>query len=65
MTEVAPRAGSETTGIRPFRVDIPEAELTDLHRRIVATRLPEKETVADFSQGVPLATVQTGFKSVR
>jgi hypothetical protein len=29
-----------------------------LRRRIVATRLPEKETVADFSQGVPLATVQ-------
>jgi pimeloyl-ACP methyl ester carboxylesterase len=39
-------------------VNVPETELADLRRRIVATRLPEKETVADFSQGVPLATVQ-------
>ena len=44
--------------IRPFHVNVPEAELTELRRRIVATRLPEKETVADFSQGVPLVTVQ-------
>jgi pimeloyl-ACP methyl ester carboxylesterase len=44
--------------IRPFRVDIPEEELADLRRRITTARLPEKETVADMSQGVPLATVQ-------
>ncbi|MCS6288481.1 MAG: epoxide hydrolase [Nitrospira sp.] len=44
--------------IRPFHVDVPEAELTELRRRIVGSRLPERETVADFSQGVPLATVQ-------
>jgi pimeloyl-ACP methyl ester carboxylesterase len=44
--------------IRPFRVNVPEADLVDLRRRIAAARLPEKETVADFSQGVPLATVQ-------
>jgi pimeloyl-ACP methyl ester carboxylesterase len=49
---------SDTTAIRPFQVNIPEAELTDLRRRITAARLPDKETVADFSQGVPLATVQ-------
>jgi pimeloyl-ACP methyl ester carboxylesterase len=48
----------EATAIRPFQVNVPEAELTDLRRRIVATRLPERETVTDFSQGVPLATVQ-------
>jgi pimeloyl-ACP methyl ester carboxylesterase len=48
----------ETTDIRPFQVDIPETELTELRRRITAARLPEKETVGDFSQGVPLATVQ-------
>ena len=48
----------EATAIRPFQVNVPEAELTDLRRRISATRLPEKETVTDFSQGVPLATVQ-------
>src|SRR3989442_14387532 len=48
----------EATAIRPFQVNTPEAELTELRRRILATRFPEKETVADFSQGVPLATVQ-------
>jgi pimeloyl-ACP methyl ester carboxylesterase len=48
----------DSTDIRPFQVRIPEAELTDLRRRITATRLPERETVADFSQGVPLDTVQ-------
>jgi pimeloyl-ACP methyl ester carboxylesterase len=47
-----------TSEIRPFRVNIPESELTELRRRIVAARLPERETVADFSQGVPLATTQ-------
>ena len=41
-----------------FKWMFPEADLTELRRRIKATRLPEKETVADFSQGVPLATVQ-------
>jgi pimeloyl-ACP methyl ester carboxylesterase len=44
--------------IRPFQVDVPEAELTDLKRRIQATRWPERETVADESQGVQLATIQ-------
>ena len=44
--------------IRPFHVDIPEQELADLRRRIAATRWPEKETVADHSQGVPLAMTQ-------
>ena len=48
----------EATAIRPFHVNIPDAELTELRRRINATRLPEKETVADFSQGVPLGTVE-------
>ena len=40
------------SNIRPFSVNVPEAELTELRRRIVATRVPEKETVADFSQGI-------------
>jgi hypothetical protein len=44
--------------IRPFRVDIPESALTDLRRRLAATRLPEQETVDDYSQGVTLKTVQ-------
>jgi pimeloyl-ACP methyl ester carboxylesterase len=44
--------------IRPFSVNVPEAELTELRRRIVATKWPEKETVADFSQGIQLAFIQ-------
>jgi len=49
---------ADKTALRPFRVNVPEADLTDLRRRISAARLPEKETVSDFSQGVPLVTVQ-------
>lgn len=44
--------------IRPFRVDIPEAALSDLRQRLANARLPEQETVGDKSQGVPLKTVQ-------
>jgi pimeloyl-ACP methyl ester carboxylesterase len=44
--------------IRPFDVDISNEALDDLRRRIVATQWPERETVADQSQGVPLAMVQ-------
>ncbi|MET8331268.1 epoxide hydrolase [Streptomyces sp. NPDC005181] len=44
--------------IRPFRVRFPERDLVDLRRRIVSTRWPEHETVADQSQGVPLTTMQ-------
>ena len=46
------------TAIRPFTIEIPEAEVEDLRARIVATRLPDKETVDDSSQGVQLATMQ-------
>jgi pimeloyl-ACP methyl ester carboxylesterase len=46
------------TTIRPFTIEIPEAEVEDLHARIVATRLPDKETAEDSSQGVQLATMQ-------
>src|SRR5262245_24118933 len=49
---------TEREAIRRFRVDIPEAELAALRNRLAATRLPERETVSDNSQGVPLATVQ-------
>ena len=41
--------------IVPFRIEIAEAELADLRRRLRQTRWPEHETVADWSQGVPLA----------
>ncbi len=46
------------TAIRPFTIEIPEAELEELRGRILATRWPEKEPVADQSQGVQLATIQ-------
>src|SRR5438034_6728689 len=50
---------SHKSAIRPFQVtDVPEAELVELRRRINATRWPERETVADASQGVQLATTQ-------
>ena len=46
------------SAIRAFRVDIPDEALEDLRRRIEATNWPEKETVADQSQGVPLVMIQ-------
>ena len=41
--------------VRPFRIAVPDAALTDLRARLAATRWPERETVPDWSQGVPLA----------
>ena len=54
----ATRQAAEDASIRPFTVHVPEAKLQDLRRRIAATQWPEKETVADDSQGVPLALMQ-------
>jgi hypothetical protein len=54
-----PAAATTTTdAVRPFRVEFPEEQLSDLRRRIAATRWPDTETVADDSQGVRLATIQ-------
>jgi pimeloyl-ACP methyl ester carboxylesterase len=47
-----------TAAIRPYRVQFAEPELVELRRRVFATRWPDKETVADDSQGVPLAMMQ-------
>jgi pimeloyl-ACP methyl ester carboxylesterase len=49
---------STDESIRPFQFHASQADLDDLHRRILATKLPEKETVTDFSQGVPLVTIK-------
>src|SRR5262245_34339922 len=49
----------DVTAIRPFRVDIPDAALDDLRRRIAATRWPDEEVVGDQSQGVQLATIRS------
>src|SRR6185436_8525984 len=52
------RAVAEDKSIRPFRFEASEEQLTDLRRRIEATRWPDKETVSDQSQGVPLKTMK-------
>jgi pimeloyl-ACP methyl ester carboxylesterase len=49
---------TSTSEVRPFRFNVSEAELTELRRRINATKWPERETVADASQGVQFATTQ-------
>jgi pimeloyl-ACP methyl ester carboxylesterase len=49
-------ASSDGVAIRPFTIDVPEEELTDLRSRINATKWPDRET--DASQGVQLATIQ-------
>jgi pimeloyl-ACP methyl ester carboxylesterase len=52
------RESTDAAAIRPFTVEIPEAELEGLRARIAATRWPERETVSDATQGVQLATMQ-------
>ncbi|MDE0910373.1 MAG: epoxide hydrolase family protein [bacterium] len=47
-----------STEIRPFKIEIPDAEIEDLRRRLASTRWPEKELVDDWSQGIPLSYVQ-------
>lgn len=58
IIEVAHPKGGDKAAIRPLRVHVPESQLVDLRTRIKATRWPERETVADATQGVQLATVQ-------
>ena len=57
-TEERTKPAADKDAIRPFRVNVPEAELTELRRRINATKWPERETVTDQRQGVQLATIQ-------
>jgi hypothetical protein len=54
----APAPAVESDAIRPFRINIPEADLVDLRRRVLATRWPDRETVMDQSQGARLAKLQ-------
>ena len=51
-------AASEARAVRPFKIKIPDARLADLRRRILATRWPDRETVADDTQGIQLAPMQ-------
>ena len=48
----------ETAAVREFEIGFDESEIVEMRRRISATRWPERETVDDDSQGVPLATMQ-------
>ena len=57
LTDVIPTTDADSP-IRPFHVNVPEAEVADLRRRIKATRWPEPETVKDDAQGVQFATMQ-------
>ena len=57
-TLVQPTQAPASDAIRPFQFRASDEALADLRQRIKATRWPEKEPVADFSQGVPLATMQ-------
>jgi pimeloyl-ACP methyl ester carboxylesterase len=51
-------AAPASNAIRPFRVHVPDEQLADLRRRILATRWPDRETVSDQSQGAPLDKLQ-------
>jgi len=57
-TQRGPHQASDKNAIRPFQVNAPEAGLTELRRRIQATKWPDRETVTDATQGVQLATMQ-------
>jgi pimeloyl-ACP methyl ester carboxylesterase len=60
-TSATPQATTliaDKQALRPFHVNVPEAELNELRRRVKATKWPERETVTDATQGVQLATTQ-------
>jgi pimeloyl-ACP methyl ester carboxylesterase len=57
-TPVAAQDAANVDSIRPFRVRIPQTAIDDLRKRALATRWPDRETVADHSQGPQLAQVQ-------
>src|ERR1700729_484115 len=58
MSQTSATQQNREDAIRPFQANFPEAELTDLRKRINATRWPDRETVTDATQGVQLATTQ-------
>ncbi|HWY61520.1 MAG TPA: epoxide hydrolase, partial [Rhizomicrobium sp.] len=58
VTQQGRKQAADKTAIHPFHIDIPQADLADLRQRLAETRLPDKETVTDYSQGVPLKTIR-------
>src|SRR5204862_2561533 len=57
-TQQGSTQAGDKNAVRPLHVNFPEAELTELRKRINATKWPDRETVTDASQGVQLATIQ-------
>jgi pimeloyl-ACP methyl ester carboxylesterase len=57
-TDVAQQTANDSNAIRPFHVNFSDADLDDLRKRIKATRWPDRETVKDGSQGVPLEMLE-------
>jgi pimeloyl-ACP methyl ester carboxylesterase len=57
-TQQRSEQAADNVAIRPFHVNFPEADLTELRRRITETKWPDRETVTEASQGVQLATIQ-------
>ena len=57
-TQQSSNLRADKNAIRPFQIDVPESELTELRTRINATRWPDRETVTDATQGVQFATTQ-------
>jgi pimeloyl-ACP methyl ester carboxylesterase len=58
LATVSPKESKTDVEVRPFQISVREEAIVDLRRRIAATRWPDRETVTDDSQGVPLATMQ-------
>ena len=58
MLPANPTSAAQGSGVRPFRINVPDEQLVDLRKRIRATRWPDRETVGDLSQGVQLATLR-------
>src|SRR5271163_172275 len=58
MNAVAQQTSGDKSAIRPFQVNVPEARIAQWRSRIDATEWPDRETAADESQGVQLATMQ-------
>jgi len=58
MAEVETGSEGEANDVRPFHPKFPDGDVTEMRRRVAATRWPERETVPDASQGVQLATIQ-------
>jgi pimeloyl-ACP methyl ester carboxylesterase len=56
---VTTETSAGTTAVRPFRVEVPEAEVAELRRRVASARWPSRELVEDRSQGVQSATIQS------